>query len=180
MRPINSTLMQKFLQAVLKKMKGDWVVVGGTVLPLMGIDHRFTVDIDIVSTNENADMQDSIQLMEVAEALGMPVDAINQAAAYFLRKALNYRQHLILLAESNDCRVFRPDLFLYVQLKIARLSESDLTDIEKYIVVSHDRGEVNDLVKCIQLVQKKLAGEKRKLKKDRLREVLKHLNAVAT
>jgi len=45
----------------------DWVILGGAVLPLLGADHRRTVDIDVAGPEE-ATNEDTIALMERARA----------------------------------------------------------------------------------------------------------------
>ena len=37
---INHKLMKKFMAHALKSLDGEWIIIGGTILPLMGIDHK--------------------------------------------------------------------------------------------------------------------------------------------
>jgi hypothetical protein len=55
-----------------------------------------TVDIDMVNLNAKASNSNSLQLMEVAEQLGLPVETINQAGSYFLSKIDDVQEHLVL------------------------------------------------------------------------------------
>ena len=104
---INSKLMKKFIAKVLTNLEGEWVIIGGTVLTLLGIDERVTMDIDMVAINNKQSNSQSIKLMEIAESLGLPVEAINQAGEYFLSKVDGFQDHLILFAESKKCKIYR-------------------------------------------------------------------------
>lgn len=130
---IDSNVMKKFMDVAVSKLEGEWLVMGGTVLPLLGVDLRATTDIDLVSLDAKSSNKNSLQLMEIAESLGLPVETINQAGAYFLSKLGDVRGHLILFKESKKCKIYRPDAYLFIQLKIARLSQSDLDDCLAFI-----------------------------------------------
>jgi hypothetical protein len=125
---INSKLMAKFLDKAILKLSGEWIIIGGTVLPLVGIDHRVTVDIDIINLKMENSTKETIALMEIAESLKLPVESINQAGAYFLSKIDDVKDHLVLIKESKKCKIYRPDVYLFVKLKIERFSETDLDD----------------------------------------------------
>ena len=49
MKPIDVKILKKFLKIAGIELSGEWVLMGGTVLPLLGVDYRTTVDIDFVS-----------------------------------------------------------------------------------------------------------------------------------
>ena len=125
---IDSKLMKKFIDLAVNQLEGEWIIIGGTVLPLMGIDLRVTVDIDLINLAAKNSNSHALQLMEIAESLGLPVETINQAGAYFLSKIEDVRDHLVLFQSAKKCKIYRPDVFLFLQLKIARLSQSDLDD----------------------------------------------------
>jgi hypothetical protein len=125
--------MTLFLEKAAAKLSGEWIIIDGTVLPLTGIDHRVTVDIDIINLNFESSNKDSLKLMEIAEELKLPVESINQAGAYYLAKIENVLDHLILLKESKKCKIYRPDAFLFLKLKLERLSETDMEDCIEFL-----------------------------------------------
>jgi hypothetical protein len=127
-KSINSLLMNQFIRLAVDQLEGDWVIIGGTVLPLLGIDIRVTVDIDLVSLEIKNSNQQNLKLMQIAESLGMPIESVNQAGAYFLSKIPDAKDNLILFCESKKCKIYRPNVYLFLKLKVARLSESDLED----------------------------------------------------
>jgi hypothetical protein len=99
---IDSKLMSKFIKKTLTNLEGRWILIGGTVLPLMGIDHRVTMDIDLVNLDFKNSNQQVLQLMETAESLGLPVETINQAGGYFLSKVKDVEEHLVLWDKSKS------------------------------------------------------------------------------
>ena len=134
---IDHKKLNQFLKKAEKHLEGEWVIIGGTVLPILGSDHRTTVDIDIVSLKEsNNQNQQSMKLMKIAEEIGLPVEAINQAGAFYLRKIKDFQDNLILITESKNLKIYRPNALLFFELKAARMSESDLLDCLEFIRVN--------------------------------------------
>ncbi len=65
--------------------------------------------------------------MPAAELYTAP-EAINQAGAFFLNRIPNWKDNLVPIIKKKDFSLSRPNSFLFLQLKIARLSESDFGD----------------------------------------------------
>lgn len=141
MKAIDASLLARFVRLATRRLSGDWVILGGAVLPLVGIPHRITYDIDIAGP-EGSDQ--SLEVLRIAESLGLPVEAVNQAGAFFLRRIEGWREHLIPVLERRRASVYRPNATLYVLTKIARLSESDLADCRKYLEYARAHGEPVD------------------------------------
>lgn len=146
---ITSSLMNEFIKAAVQKLKGDWVVIGGALLPLLNINHRVTVDIDIVPI-EKTDQQ--LELMRIAEKIGVPVEAINPAATFYLKEIKGFNKELILFHEGKNARIFRPSLNLYMQLKLKRLTVSDAEDLMHYIKYCKKNGDPLDVLELKRLV----------------------------
>ena len=127
MTVINTKISKKFLELAAKELKGDWVVMGGTVMVLMGVNERFTVDIDLAGP-KTATQADTLKLMTIAEKIGLAPEAINQAGAFFLNRIPRWEDNLVPILQTKQFSLSRPNSFLFLQLKIARLSESDLGD----------------------------------------------------
>jgi hypothetical protein len=149
---INVKLMEKFLTKASLKLNGDWIIIGGTVLPLLGIDYRVTVDIDIINLNFSSSNNDSLILMELACELKLPIESINQAGAYYLSKVKDVHEHLVLLKKSKTCNIYRPDAYLFIKLKIERFSETDYLDCLQFIKNNRSEFELykNEIIKLIQ------------------------------
>lgn len=127
MKPINQKIMNQFVSKAIQRLVGDWVLLGGSVLPLLGKEVRVTLDIDLAGP-KTATQSETLILMDLAEELGLPPEAINTAGAFFLHRIPFWKDHLVLIGEGKNGNLYRPDLWLFIRLKIARLSESDLSD----------------------------------------------------
>ncbi|MCM2276990.1 MAG: hypothetical protein NDJ89_02820 [Oligoflexia bacterium] len=124
--------MRKFIESAGKKLDGRWVLMGGALLPVLGSSIRSTTDIDLAGLTAKEQAQ-SIALMELAESLGLPIEAINQAGGFFLLRIPSYEKHLKVLHQGTSATIFRPDATLYLLLKIRRLSETDLSDCLEWL-----------------------------------------------
>ena len=169
MKKFDGRLLVRFVEMAKNSLKGDWLVFGGTVLPLLGEDVRPTLDIDVAALGWDPPQSEALKLMEIAETLGLPPEAINQAGAYFVRKAALTPDDCVVVAEGKGCRVFRPGGTAYLLLKIPRLSESDLADclawVERCRNVNEriDRGAVESALKAAwKIAQDEGNGDKLK------------------
>jgi hypothetical protein len=129
----------------------------------------------MVAINNKQSNSQSIKLMEIAESLGLPVEAINQAGEYFLSKVDGFQDHLILFAESKKCKIYRPDAYLFLKLKLARSSETDLRDCMAFL--RHNQKEARtfkkEISKLLKQFMKSAPSEKQKLLLE-LEELLNH------
>ena len=151
-------VLEKISNTAADELKGDWVLIGGTLLPALGIDHRVTTDIDLVSLESgesNESVKSTLQLMQLAENMGLAIETINQAALYFLEKIPGYRDSLVLLHTGKKGRIYRPNATLFLLLKIKRLSESDLQDCLQWLKWIKKQGEPLEL----ERIQKAIKSE---------------------
>ncbi len=155
MRPLDPQLLKEFIRRAADRVEGDWVVIGGTVLPLLEAGDRATLDIDLIPVGE-ASQSDILDLMEIAEQMDLPVEAVNQAGAYFLKKIPDFEDHLILLHEGSRARIFRPDPTLYIRTKVNRLSESDLEDCLAFLRFAEVSGEKLDEIELRKEIRAEL------------------------
>ena len=156
---MNSRTLKKFVEIVSERLTGEWVVIGGTVLPILGVDHRVTLDLDFIRIREKEGSSDSLILMEIAEQIGLPIEAVNQAGAYFFSKVENANDHLVILRKGSKCTIYRPDVWLYIALKLGRFTETDLEDclfMIKHLEEEFQRQQAD----IIQLIQGKLKASK--------------------
>ncbi len=66
---------RKFLKLAANRLTGDWVILGGNVVPLTGGPFRATLDIDIAGPKEASNCQSMI-LLDIATEPGLPVEVI--------------------------------------------------------------------------------------------------------
>lgn len=175
MRTLDSALLTKVLSLAADRLSGEWVLLGGTLLPALGVDVRSTVDIDLVGLGPTEAAQ-SVELMEIAEQLGLPVETINQAAGFFLRRIQWSREDLILMRETARAKIYRPSLKLYWQLKLERLSESDVVDCRSYFQICRATGDPIPNADLEALVASRIQVEENPEKLQRLEDLLDTLS----
>lgn len=141
MKPIDKALLDRFIDGAIRSLSGDWVVMGGAVLPLVGVRHRVTYDIDIAGPEHDPQ---TLEVLQLAASLGLPVEAVNPAGAFFLRRVDGWHDHLLPVRVGTRSAVFRPDATLYTLTKLSRLSESDLSDCIAYLDFAASHGEPLD------------------------------------
>jgi hypothetical protein len=173
MKNLDSKLLNEFLEIAGQHLTGDWLLVGGTLLPAVGIDSRATVDIDFVGLTASERSQ-TLEVMDIAEKLSLPIETINQAAAYFVDKVSPKKADMIILKKGKRANIFRPSCEFYLKLKCERLSQSDLQDCMMYYEFCKKNGDKIDgasIKKHLNAVSKQQTGEKLK----RLKQLLNSL-----
>jgi len=164
-KPLDSALIKKLLLQAAKRLEGKWALIGGTVLPALGVNYRSTIDVDLISLDGK---QQTLKLMELAEDLGLPVETINSAGAYFLSKIEDHQSHWVELIRGPHCVIYRPDAFLYLKLKMGRMSSSDLSDCEAFLDLTHRLKEPVDSQSALKEIEKCIKKETDQAKKERL------------
>ena len=159
MSEIDKTILQKFIQLASEKLEGEWLLIGGNVLPLLGVEYRTTMDIDFIGLGKKEQSQ-QLELMKLAQELGLPAESINQAGLIFLERISDYAENLVLIQERASVRLYRPNSFLFLQLKVNRLSESDLSDCIEMIKISKKDEEAFLLSRSLSFFKKVLKKSK--------------------
>lgn len=126
----NKDIMELYVN-IRKNLKGDWLLVGGALLHVLGISDRETLDIDLVPVGTITN-KTQLDIMEIAAGSGFPPETINFAAEYFVKKQKNWKKEIILLSENKTSRIYRPSKKLFRLLKTQRGTETDLLDIELF------------------------------------------------
>lgn len=158
MKVLDSKLLKRFLKQASSSLTGRWLLIGGTLLPAIGLDIRATIDIDLIGLGAKEKAQ-NLELMNLAEALGLSIESINQAAEFFLQKAGYTEADLIPLQTGKHCTIFRPSAALYLKLKVARLSESDLQDSIHYFQYCVKAGDDIDRASISSMLARELAKQ---------------------
>ena len=123
---------QKFVNSVADEISGDWLIIGGSLLAILGAHQRVTADIDICPIeNMNNDLQ--LELMNLAIKCGLSIESINPAADFFVKQIPNWKNSIVLLKKGRKGAIYRPSLELYFKLKLARCSESDIADCISFL-----------------------------------------------
>ncbi|MEO8551616.1 MAG: hypothetical protein ABI678_16675 [Kofleriaceae bacterium] len=118
--------IRALLELAADTLEGEWLLIGGAVAAAWFSPGRTTEDIDLVGLAGTAD--ERMALMELAAGQGLPVEAVNSAADFFVRRIPGWRLELVPFVTGARATIFRPSATLFLLLKIARLSSSDLED----------------------------------------------------
>jgi hypothetical protein len=143
MNPIDGKLLERFVDLAAQRLEGTWVIIGGAVFPLLGIPYRVTLDIDIAGPLD-APVSATVRLMEIAEELALPVEAVNQAATLFLTRVAGWERHLVRVRQGARASICRPDATLFILLKISRFTETDRDDCLQFLRLASEKGEPVD------------------------------------
>ncbi len=128
---VNRDSIPALFEAIARDISGDWVLVGGALLRVLGLTDRVTIDIDLVPLGKVTN-RDQLAVMEIAEKNGFPPEAVNFGAEYFVKKQKGWEKELVLLRDTGKARIYRPTKRLFRRLKEGRATETDLADIALY------------------------------------------------
>jgi hypothetical protein len=143
---LDAKVLRRFVELAGDRLEGDWVVIGGCVPHLLGLGVRTTLDIDVAGPPGSGPDQ-ALALMEIAEELGLPVEAINLTGGFFLSKIEGWQQHVRVVHTGRSARVLVPDTTLFLLLKMARLTEADLDDCLLMVQWAREQGEPLDVAR---------------------------------
>ncbi len=165
---LNKALLKKFVKLAGERLTGDWILIGGTVLPYLGAEHRTTTDIDFVGLGSKEKAQ-QFEVMQIVEDLGLPVETINSAADFFAHKQVKSKSQLVLLHQGGSAVIYRPNTELYFRLKLPRLSEIDAEDCVVWL--RHLRPSKVELTAVAKLVQRELKTTREPQRIERLNQI---------
>jgi hypothetical protein len=129
-RSLDAVAIGAFLDAAADGLDGTWVVVGGAAAAAWFDPGRVTQDIDIVPLEDTSAAR--LALLDLADAHGLPIESVNSAASWFLRRIPGWEHELDVLRQGR-ATLLRPNATLFLLLKAGRLSESDSADCERLL-----------------------------------------------
>tara|TARA_B100001248_G_C27399434_1_gene468761 strand:+ start:2840 stop:3373 length:534 start_codon:yes stop_codon:yes gene_type:complete len=174
MKKLNRPLLQRLIKLASEKLTGEWVLLGGTLLPYLGIEHRVTVDVDLVGLGKK-ERDQQLELFQIAESLDLPIEIINPAASFFLQSELKNKASLVLLRKTANCKIYRPDGTLYLLLKLRRFTESDFSDCAEMLRYCRSIHEKVDVKLIKSRIRKIIKEESNSNKINRLKNFLSEL-----
>jgi hypothetical protein len=118
--------VRAFLELAGDRLDGEWLLIGGGAAAAWFAPTRTTEDLDIVGLAGTQD--ERFALMDLAIEAKLPIEAVNSAADFFVRRIAGWREHLVVLHRGQRATIYRPDGTLFLLLKLSRLSETDLED----------------------------------------------------
>lgn len=118
--------IKRLIAVAGERLTGDWLLVGGALAAIWFSDERVTDDVDLVAMSPRAEARR--ELMAFALEQGFPLEALNSAADFFVRRIDGWEDEVELLHAGRSARIFRPTPTLFLLLKSGRMSDADLAD----------------------------------------------------
>lgn len=145
MKPLrfDRSRIQALLQTAGDRLEGEWLLIGGAAAAAWFAPSRTTEDIDLISLAGTQEAR--LSLMELAADCSVPIEAVNSAADFFVRRVDGWRDHLVELMRGSTAIIYRPSATLFLLLKLERLSEADLGDCLTMIAHCAKTGEPIDI-----------------------------------
>lgn len=138
--------IQRVLAEAAARLEGEWLLIDGAAAAAWFSDGRTTEDLDLIGLGGT--QAERLALMEFAVSLGLPVEAVNSAADFFVRKIADWRQQLEPLV-SGRATIYRPTATLFLLLKLERLTAVDLGDCLALIAHCEHSDERIDAVRIL-------------------------------
>lgn len=170
MKPLTPEIIKKFVELARERLEGEWVIIGGALLPILNISNRATIDIDLIGPQKDQ-ISEQLGMLKLSEELEIPIESINQAASMFLLRIPNWKDMLVELAVGIKMVLFRPNSTLFILLKISRLSEIDFEDCLNFLVFAKKNNEDIDKKKLDAAIKKRLSEDVTDDAKKRLEEL---------
>lgn len=123
---LDRSRLDEIVSAIADRLDGDWLLIGGALVSLWLRPGRSTEDVDVIGLAGTP--AERLALMNLAVDLGLPIEAVNSAADFFVQRIAGWREEIVVFRTGARGRVFRPTATLFLLLKITRLSASDLAD----------------------------------------------------
>jgi hypothetical protein len=134
--------IRAFLALAGARLDGEWLLVGGAAAADWFAPGRTTEDVDLLGLGGT--QRERFALMDLAVEAAIPIEAVNSAADFFVRRIADWRDHLVLHHQGPHATIYRPDATLFTLLKLGRLSEVDLADCIALIAHCERSGESID------------------------------------
>jgi hypothetical protein len=95
-----------FLDLAGARLTGDWLLIGGAAAAAWFALERTTEDLALIGVAGTA--AERLALMELAAEAGLPIEAVNSAADFFVRRIAGWRDELVPLVRGGARRSIAP------------------------------------------------------------------------
>src|SRR3954447_4367917 len=108
---LDAARIDAIVQSVSDRLAGDWLLIGGGLAALWFDARRVTEDVDLIGIEGTG--ADRLSLLGLAQDLGLPVEALNSAADFFVHRIADWRDQMEILRVGRAGRIFRPTPTLF-------------------------------------------------------------------
>ena len=132
MNSLETSKIQGIIDDLCHKIGGDWLLVGGSLVQLEYQGARATEDIDLIHLRHPhlSEVRSQDELFKAAYNRGLSPESVNSAARFFVSELKNWESQIVVLKKGPLGCVYKPNLTLFIALKLSRATETDLCDIE--------------------------------------------------
>ncbi|CAN5900153.1 hypothetical protein BH11MYX2_BH11MYX2_35410 [soil metagenome] len=130
------------LELAGERLDGEWLLIGGGAAAVWFAPDRTTEDLDLIGLGGT--QAERFALMELAATAAIPVEAVNSAADFFVRRIDGWRDMTVELHRGPRATIYRPTATLFLLLKLGRLSAVDLDDCLALLRHVHASNETVD------------------------------------
>jgi len=169
---IDRERIQKAVHAVADRLGGDWLLVGGALVALWIQSRRTTEDVDLVPLGGVESPRHA--LLNFTHELGLPIEALNSAADFFVERIAGWRDEIEVLHRGTRGTIYRPSPTLFLLLKIGRLSARDFADCDALLSKARAESLLIDTARVRQVLDALPPAEQRATaaRRTRLRALL--------
>ena len=127
--------IDSILKFLCDELGGDWFLTGGSLVRLEFDAQRGTEDMDLVRIRDELQSEERsrTRLFQWLMQNQLGPEWVNTAVEPFVKRVPNWENEVIELRSGKLGRVFRPNLTLFIYLKLGRGTSADWKDIEKAI-----------------------------------------------
>jgi hypothetical protein len=143
--------VQSLVERLGDQLDGEWLVIGGAAAANWFSPARTTEDVDLIGLGGT--QAERLALMQFAVDAGLPIEAVNSAADFFVRRVADWREHLVVLHRGARATIYRPTATLFALLKLARLSQTDLEDLVTLLAHCRTTGEQVDRERVVTALE---------------------------
>src|SRR4051812_5360772 len=108
--------VRAFLALAGDRLDGEWLVIGGAAAAAWFAPPGTTEDIDMIGLGGT--QAERFALMDLAVEAALPIEAVNSAADFFVRRVEGWSEHLVPLHRGTRATIYRPDATLFLLLKV--------------------------------------------------------------
>ncbi|MEK6706436.1 MAG: hypothetical protein AABZ06_11680 [Bdellovibrionota bacterium] len=122
----------EIIDFLVNKLGGDWFLTGGALVKISFDESRGTEDVDLLRIRHPrlSDEGAKNKLFRWLIDRGLGPEWVNTAVEPFVREVPKWEDETVLIKQGKLGCVFRPNLTLFVYLKLRRASEIDIKDIQ--------------------------------------------------
>jgi len=131
--------IQQVVHEIGERLEGDWLLIGGALVALWLEPGRTTEDLDVMGIRGSAE-DPRHALLGLADELGLPIEALNSAADFFVQRIPGWEQEIEVLHAGSVGTIYRPSTTLFLLLKLRRLSDQDLSDCVHLVSKAESEG----------------------------------------